>query len=66
MADRRGNVSLALEAWVRRRQRRDRIDALLAKVGLFGQAGKFPNQMSGGMQQRLQIARCLAQNPRRC
>ena len=26
-------------------------------------AKKYPKQMSGGMQQRLQIARCLAQNP---
>ena len=39
------------------------IEALLAKVGLPKSMDKFPNQMSGGMQQRLQIARCLAQDP---
>jgi NitT/TauT family transport system ATP-binding protein len=59
-----GNISLALEAaGTPRRERPTRIAALLAKVGLPGHAGKFPTQMSGGMQQRLQIARCLAQEP---
>jgi NitT/TauT family transport system ATP-binding protein len=59
-----GNVSLALESMgVAKSERADRITALLAKVGLKGQEKRFPNQMSGGMQQRLQIARCLAQNP---
>jgi NitT/TauT family transport system ATP-binding protein len=59
-----GNISLALEAAkVPRRERQDRIEALLDKVGLSKHAGKFPAEMSGGMQQRLQIARCLAQNP---
>ena len=59
-----GNVSLALEAiGTPRGERDDRIEALLAKVGLGGQGGKYPNQLSGGMQQRLQIARCLAQSP---
>jgi NitT/TauT family transport system ATP-binding protein len=59
-----GNVSLALEAMhVPRGERADRIAALLAKVGLHHHAEKFPNQLSGGMQQRLQIARCLAQEP---
>jgi NitT/TauT family transport system ATP-binding protein len=59
-----GNVSLALEAMhVSRGERADRIAALLAKVGLHHHAEKFPNQLSGGMQQRLQIARCLAQEP---
>jgi NitT/TauT family transport system ATP-binding protein len=59
-----GNVSLALEA-IRapRAERSGRIAKLLERVGLKGQAHKFPGQMSGGMQQRLQIARCLAQGP---
>jgi NitT/TauT family transport system ATP-binding protein len=59
-----GNVSLALEAiGCPRRERPARIAALLDRVGLKGQDHKFPGQMSGGMQQRLQIARCLAQGP---
>ncbi|WP_199737978.1 ABC transporter ATP-binding protein [Falsigemmobacter faecalis] len=59
-----GNVSLAMEAGgVPKAGRADRIEELLALVGLAGQGGKYPTEMSGGMQQRLQIARCLAQNP---
>jgi NitT/TauT family transport system ATP-binding protein len=59
-----GNVSLALEAkGVPRSERPARIRALLAKVGLEGHAEQYPAQLSGGMQQRLQIARCLAQEP---
>ena len=59
-----GNVSLALEAaGLPSAQRPARIAALLAKVGLAPHADKFPRQLSGGMQQRLQIARCLAQEP---
>jgi len=57
-----GNVSLALEAiGMPRAERADRIHALLGKVGLAQHAQKFPSQLSGGMQQRLQIARSLAQ-----
>ena len=59
-----GNVSLALEALgTPRAQRPKRIAALLKRVGLPKHADKFPAQLSGGMQQRLQIARCLAQEP---
>ncbi len=59
-----GNVSLALEARkVPRTQRPARIAELLRTVGLGQHADKFPGQLSGGMQQRLQIARCLAQGP---
>jgi len=60
-----GNVSLALEATgVSAAQRSSRIGALLTKVGLPHHADKYPAEMSGGMQQRLQIARCLAQDPK--
>ena len=59
-----GNVSLALEAsGIKRAARAERIRELLAKVGLAGHEEQFPLQLSGGMQQRLQIARCLAQEP---
>ncbi|RDE08225.1 ABC transporter ATP-binding protein [Pelagibacterium lacus] len=59
-----GNVSLALEAaQVPRKLRRDKIMAHLELVGLADHAEKYPTQLSGGMQQRLQIARCLAQDP---
>ena len=59
-----GNVSLALEAsGTPKPERAQRIRALLDKVGLAHHADKYPAQLSGGMQQRLQIARCLAQGP---
>ena len=59
-----GNVSLALEAaGVAGAERPARIATLLAKVGLPDHGAKYPSEMSGGMQQRLQIARCLAQEP---
>jgi len=59
-----GNVALALEAaGVPPAERAVHIDGVLAKVGLTAHAQKFPAQLSGGMQQRVQIARCLAQAP---
>jgi NitT/TauT family transport system ATP-binding protein len=59
-----GNVALALEAaGTPRAERPARIAKLLTRVGLASFAQKYPSQMSGGMQQRLQIARCLAQEP---
>ena len=59
-----GNISLAMEAGgLPKAERGERIAELLNLVGLSGQGDKYPGEMSGGMQQRLQIARCLAQNP---
>jgi NitT/TauT family transport system ATP-binding protein len=59
-----GNVSLALEAaGIAATERPGRIEEVLDKVNLTRHAHKFPAQLSGGMQQRAQIARCLAQKP---
>jgi len=59
-----GNVALALEArGIPSSEYGQRINPLLAKLRLAEHANKFPSQLSGGMQQRLQIARCLAQEP---
>jgi NitT/TauT family transport system ATP-binding protein len=61
----RGNVALSLEARNVPAGERDAIvDDLLAKMGLSQAREQFPGQLSGGMQQRVQIARCLAQDPK--
>jgi glutamate transport system ATP-binding protein len=43
---------------------RDRAFALLDRVGIRDQAGKYPAQLSGGQQQRAAIARALAMQPK--
>jgi NitT/TauT family transport system ATP-binding protein len=59
-----GNVALALEArGTPRRERAAIVEARLRQVGLWDWRDRYPTQLSGGMQQRLQIARCLAQEP---
>ena len=45
-------------------ERRERIDGLLATVGLEGFGERRPHELSGGQQQRVAIARALATNPR--
>lgn len=58
------NVELPLELHgVGRRERAARAADLLALVGLTEFAGHFPHQLSGGMQQRVAIARSLAESP---
>jgi NitT/TauT family transport system ATP-binding protein len=58
------NVSLTLEAAnMPPADRPGHIARVLKTVGLSEHAEKFPAQLSGGMQQRVQIARCLAQQP---
>jgi NitT/TauT family transport system ATP-binding protein len=49
---------------VPRAARRERAWQYLDLVGLTGQAGKYPAELSGGMKQRIQIARVLANEPR--
>jgi putative ABC transport system ATP-binding protein len=44
-------------------ERRDRVMALLADVGLEGMEHRRPHELSGGQQQRVAIARAIAANP---
>ncbi len=44
-------------------ERRSRVEEALEWVGLSAAAGKHPHELSGGMQQRVSIARALAYRP---
>ncbi|MFC9468611.1 ABC transporter ATP-binding protein [Streptomyces coelicoflavus] len=45
------------------REREERVELLLALVGLSDHAAQRPGELSGGQQQRVAIARALANNP---
>ncbi len=58
------NVAYGLEVQrVPKRQRRERAMEVLTKVGLADWAMHYPQQLSGGMQQRVGLARALALDP---
>ena len=68
----RANVMLPLKivppyksgfARKRHTEYRDRVETLLAKVGLGGFGDRFPWQLSGGMQQRASLCRALIHDP---
>ncbi|WP_067708082.1 ABC transporter ATP-binding protein [Nocardia yamanashiensis] len=60
----RANIEFGLEAkGVRRPERRRIADEYLELVGLAGFGNRYPHELSGGMKQRVAIARSLAFDP---
>ena len=59
-----GNIEFGLRmAGIPRKERHERAHYYLELVGLKGQGHKHPAELSGGMKQRIQIARVLANEP---
>ena len=58
------NVALGLEAQGILKSQRHRVDAALDLVGLSGFRNAYPHQLSGGMAQRVSLARAMVNDPR--
>lgn len=60
----RQNIAFGLKARGTYRRRRAEVDEYLHLIGLDGFGDSYPHQVSGGMAQRVAIARSLINNPR--
>ena len=59
------NVSLPLSyAGVKKKERKERAQKALERVGLGDRSGFRPTQLSGGQKQRVAIARAMVNNPK--
>jgi cell division transport system ATP-binding protein len=60
------NLKFVLNAtgWTNHREIEDKIEEVLRKVGLSTKGFKFPYELSGGEQQRIDIARALLNSPK--
>ncbi|CBK23044.2 uncharacterized protein [Blastocystis hominis] len=56
-------LPLILKGELTRSQRREAVDELLQRVGMAERRDHYPSQLSGGEQQRVSIARGLANSP---
>ncbi len=62
-ADENVTVPMIINNNIAKSDRASRVQELLKKVGLEDRAKHFPKELSGGEQQRIAIARALANNP---
>ena len=59
------NVELPLKyVGVPKKERAQRVEEMLRRMGLSHRAKHYPNQLSGGQQQRVAIARAVITNPK--
>ena len=59
------NVELPLKyVGVPKKEREQRVEEMLRRMGLSHRAKHYPNQLSGGQQQRVAIARAVITNPK--
>lgn len=59
-----GNIAFILDIWgFSRKQKREKIEKSLNLVGLYNRKDSYPNQLSGGEQQRVSIARAISSSP---
>lgn len=60
-----GNIGFILDIWgFSRAEKKEKIKKALELVGLYDRKDSYPNQLSGGEQQRVSIARAISSNPK--